>query len=85
MMSLPNEWKNMEEHGKTWKNIPVPIRQNQGILRLLLYCCESQVPYKLIFIAFHCFQILLHDHLLIPTHTMLTLHYMQDSIVFTAS
>ena len=51
----------------------VYCRQLLGV-QLQMYRSESRVPYDLIFIAFYWFQILMHDHLLILTHTVLTLH-----------
>ena len=46
----------------------------QVAVHMQMYRSESQVSYDLIFIAFYWFQILMHDHLLILTHTVLTLH-----------
>ena len=54
-------------------------------VRSQMYHSESQVLYKLIFIAFYWFQILIHDHLLILTHIILTFHYIHDCIVSEAS
>ena len=49
-------------------------------VRPQMYRRESRVLYELIFVAFHWFRILTHDHLLILTHITLTLHYINDSI-----
>ena len=43
-------------------------------VRPQMYRCESRVLYELIFVAFDCFRILMHDHLLILTHIIVTLH-----------
>ena len=54
-------------------------------VRPQMYRRESRVLYELIFVAFDWFRILMHDHLLILTHIILTLHYVHDSTVSTAS
>ena len=41
--------------------------------------------YELNFVAFDWLRILMHDHLLILTHITLTLDYVHDSVVSTAS
>ena len=48
--------------------------------RSQLYRRESRVLYEIIFVAFHWFRILIHDHLLILTHA-----YIHDDIVSAAS
>ena len=42
--------------------------------QMYMYCHEFSVIYELIYIAFDSFGRIMHDHLLILTHIMLTLH-----------